>query len=197
MSEELKLTQMFRVCVLIDIIVDFLIENANQPDQVNVIGFFVRDFVFFFGNTISSECTDKLKLATCKYFHQFCQKILPACATYFQIHLNYIVSILMPIVKVKQQTKIVDAGMGLLHFLIVDQTNVLRQAIGQLDSFPAQHEFDQMRQIQSDVKYNGKTWSLLDEIEYFLLVEKRKVEGLLSLKEHVRFRILIPNDYIR
>lgn len=183
--DELKFTQLFRVCVLIDTIVDFLIENAPKANQSQVVGFFIRDFVHFFGNAISSDCSDKLKLATCKYFRQLCGRILPSCAVQFQAHLNYIVSILMPITKIKQQTKISKAGMDLLHFLVANQTDVLKMAIGQLDSFPAQSEFNELKQIQSTVKYNGKSFSLLEEIEYFLLVDKRKVEGLLSLKEHV------------
>lgn len=75
--------------------------------------------------------------------------------------------------------------MGVLQFLIAKQTNALRLAIGELDSFPMHNEFNELRKIQHDVKYNGKSFSLLEEIEYFLLVDKRKIEGLLSLKEHV------------
>ncbi|XP_055323121.1 serine/threonine-protein kinase ATM isoform X2 [Sitodiplosis mosellana] len=183
--DELKHSQMLRICVFIDIIVDFLIENATKPNQSSIIGFFVRDFVYFIGNTISSDCSDKLKLATCKYFYKFCDKLLPACAEYLQNHLNYIVSILMPITKSKSPPKICEAGMHLLRFLIVEQRDVLKTAIGQLDSFPKLEEFNELSQIQSDVKYNGKTFTLLDEIEYFLSVDKRKIEGLLSLKEHL------------
>lgn len=183
--EELKMCQMLRVCVLIDIVADFLIENVAKPSQSSVVGFFVRDFVYLFGNLISSNYSDKFKLATCKYFRKLCAKILPKCSEHFQCHLNYIVSVLMPITKNKTQTKLVGEGMALLRFLIVDNTDVLRMAIGQLDSFPKQHEFDELSRIQSDVKYNGAAFTLLDEIEYFLAVDKRKVEGLLSLKTYV------------
>lgn len=183
--DELKQAQMLRICVFIDIILDFLTKNAANRSQSSVIGFFVRDFVYFIGNTISSDCSDKLKLATCKYFYKLCDRILPACAEHFQEHLNYIVSILMPITKSKSKTKISEAGMRLLRFLIIDQREVLKTAIGQLDSFPKLEEFNELSQIQNDMKYNGKSFTLLDEIEYFLVVDKRKIEGLLSLKEHV------------
>lgn len=76
--------------------------------------------------------------------------------------------------------------MSFLRFLIIGQTSALKEAIGLLDSFPMQPDFEDLRTIQNNVKYNGKSFSLLEEIEYFLSVEKRKVEGLLSLKEHVR-----------
>lgn len=183
--EELKMCEMLRVCVLIDIIADFLIQNAARPSQTNTVGFFVRDFIYFFGNLISTNCSDKFKLATCKYFRKLSTKMLPECSEHFQCHLNYIVSVMMPVTKNKAQTKLFDEGMAFLRFLIVDNTDVLKKAIGQLDSFPKQDEFDELTRIQSDVKYNGAEFTLLDEIEYFLAVDKRKVEGLLSLKEYV------------
>lgn len=186
MCQELKLSKLLQICALIDLIVtDYILENAHNSNQSSTVGFFIRDFVYFFGNTITSNFSDKLKFATCKFFHKFCAKILPTCAEHFQPHLNYIVSILMPITKSNQQTNIFEAGMSFLRFLIAGQTNVLREAIGQLDSFPLQSEFDDLRTIQNNVKYNGESFSLLQEIEYFLSVDKRKIEGLLSLKEHV------------
>lgn len=203
--EEQKLTQLFRVCTFIETIVDFIIQYAAESTHSNTIGFFIRDFIHFSGNVVSnSACGDKLILATCKYFHKFCVKILPACAKHFQLHLNYVVSILLPITKNDSQTKISEAGMALLHFLIAKQTDVLRSAIGELDSFPMHKGFDELRKIQHDVKYDGKErFSLLEEIEYFLSVDKRKVEGLLSLKEHVSAEFgknIIPptrGDFIR
>lgn len=185
--EEQKLQRLFRLCVLIDIIIDFIMGYAEEATHSNTIGFLIRDFIHFFGNVISDGVWgDKLKLATCKYFHKFCEKILPECAKHFQPHLNYIVSILLNITKIDLiNTKIFETGMALLHFLIAEQTDVLQKAIGELDSFPMHKEFDELRQIQHDVKYNGKSFTLLDEIEYFLSVDKRKIEGLLSLKEHV------------
>lgn len=185
--EEQRLQRLFRVCALIEIIIDFIIEYSEEASHSNTIGFFIRDFIHFFGNVISnSVCADKLKLATCKYFHKICEKILPGCAKHFQSHLNYIVSILLNIAKADlSKTKIFETGMALLHCLIAEHTNALEVAIKELDSFPIQMEFDELRQIQHDVKYKGKSFSLLEEIEYFLLVDKRKVEGLLSLKEHV------------
>lgn len=77
--------------------------------------------------------------------------------------------------------------MNLLIFLVDNQKNVMHEAIGRLDSFPIHAEFNNLREIQNNAKYNGRTFSLRDEIEYFLSVEKRKIEGLLSLKEHVIF----------
>lgn len=188
--DELKLYQLFRFCVLIDIITEFLVQNAQSSVHENVIGFFVKDFVYFFGNIMSgSGNAEKMKLAACNYFYQFNQKILPKCAEHFQPHLNYVVSVLMPMTKVKPP-KIINKAFDLLNFLIVEQRDALHMYIGLLDSFPSMREFDNLRQIQNDAKYDGKTFSLLDEIECFLAIDKRKTEGLLSLKEHVTKYIL-------
>lgn len=185
LCEELKLYQLFRICALIDIITEFLAKNAQNSVHKNVIEFFVRDFIYFFGNLISGSANaDKMKLAACNYFYRFNRKILPKCAEQFQPHLNYVVSVLMPMTKVKPP-KIINKAMDLLNFLIVEQRDALHMYIGLLDSFPSSPEFDRLRQIQNDSKYDGKTFTLLDEIECFLAIDKRKTEGLLSLKEHV------------
>lgn len=181
--EELKLAHLLRLCVLTDSIVDYL--TKTNPRNTNIVAFFIRDFVYFFGNIISADCSDKLKLATCKYFKRFCKTILPDCADQFKPHFNYVVSILMSVTKMQTPTQIVNVCMDLLHFLISDQKDVLKEAIGQLDSFPSQEAFSELRRIQGDMKYGGQSFSLLNEIEYFLAVDKRKAEGLLSLKEHV------------
>lgn len=174
---------------MIEIITEFLVKNAQNSVHENVIEFFVKDFVYFFGNIISgSYNADKMKLAACNYFDRFNRKILPQCADQFQPHLNYVVSVLMPMTKIKP-IKIINKAMNLLDFLIVKQRDALHMYIGLLDSFPPSPEFDKLRQIQNDTKYDGKTFTLLDEIECFLAIDKRKTEGLLSLKEHVTNRL--------
>lgn len=183
---ELKLYQLFRLCVLIEIITEFLVTKAQNAAHKNTIEFFVRDFIYFFGNIISgSGNAEKMKLATCNYFSaKFCPTILPKCVDQFEPHLNYVVSVLMPMTKLKPP-KIVNKAMDLLNFLIVEQRDALHMYIGLLDSFPLSPEFDSLRHIQNESKYDGKTFTLLDEIECFLAIDKRKTEGLLSLKEHV------------
>lgn len=190
LCEELKLNQLFRLCVLIDIITtEFLVKHAQSVAHQNVIEFFVKDFIYFFGNIIISSGSVngdkmKIKLAAGNYLYRFSKLILPSVGKQFQPHLNYVVSVLMPMTKVKP-LKIVNKAMELLNFLIVEQRNALHMYIGLLDTFPSSPEFAKLRQIQNDSKYDGKTFTLLDEIECFLAIDKRKKEGLLSLKEHV------------
>lgn len=175
---------LFHFCIVVDAISDIL---HNQHDADMTVEFFVRDLLHFFGNLMNtSDDLPELKLATCKYFHRFCNRILPAASVYFKPYLNFVIAVLVPIIKKNEHETLVACSMELLKFLICDQVVELRDAIAVLDPFPSQTIFNAMREIQDNIKYAGKHFSLVDEIEYFLSVEKRKIEGLIALKEHVR-----------
>lgn len=75
--------------------------------------------------------------------------------------------------------------MEILRFLIVEQQDKLKEAITSLDNFPPNPIFNELRDVHSSIKYNGREFSVIEEIEHFLKVDKRKIEGLLTLKEHV------------
>lgn len=182
-----KFACLFRICILIESISNVMTQKtAENSLQFNVNGFFVRDLVHFFCNTINENgYTLTLKLATCKYFSRFCKIILPKCALHFKPFLNNVVSVLIPLIKLSDNQKLIETSLGLLSFLIIEQQKALKEAIVLLDNFPNNVIFDELRDIHDTMKYNGRDFSLVEEIEYFLKVDKRKVEGLSSLKEHV------------
>lgn len=152
----------------------------------NVQQFFISDLVYFFCNSITNESyTNELKNATLVYFLQFFKHILPKCSTIFHPYLNVIVSAVIPHIKSNQNSSLAIVALELLDFLIDTQYSSLKQSIALLDNFPAQPIFEKFRDKHLHAKYDGKTFSLTEEIEYFLKVEKRKVEGLLALKDHV------------
>lgn len=173
---------LFHFCILADPISDILCNHHDSNE------FFVRDLLHFFGNLINtSDHLPELKLAACKYFLRFCKRILPAVADYFKPFLNFVVSVLVPIIKKNDHEPLAACAMELLKFLIDDQVDQLRDAIAVLDRFPSEENFEALRQVQNAIKYDNREFSLVDEIEYFLSVEKRKIEGLIALKEHVRY----------
>lgn len=177
---------LFHFCILADSIAD-LMHDGSITCRNNNIAYFVRDLLYFFGNLINTnDELPQLKIATCKYFLRFCKIILPAVAEYFKPSLNFVVSVLVPIIKKNESEPLVVLCMELLKFLIDDQIDVLRDAIAVLDRFPSQPIFNELRQIQDNIKYGTKEFSLADEIEFFLSIDKRKIEGLIALKEHVR-----------
>lgn len=178
---------LYHVCILVDPISDILSNMNARLHNENNVAFFVRDLLHFFGNSINTiDDPIELKLATCKYFLRFCKRILPAVAKHFKPFLNFVVSVLVPIIKRNEHEPLAVVSMELLKFLIDDQVSELRDAIAVLDRFPSQTIFDALRQVQDRIKYDEKEFSLVEEIEYFLSVEKRKIEGLIALKEHVR-----------
>lgn len=143
--------------------------------------------------------TIELKTAACKYFLRFCQQNLPICANELKPHLNYIVSAIIPQIKNNEGSKLEAIALSLLHFLIVEQRAPLKDSIALLDNFPAHAVFDDLRIVQEVAKYNGRKFSLIEEIEYFLKIEQRKIEGLISLKQHVseyKFIFSIIYNYI-
>lgn len=176
---------LYHLCILADPISDILC-NVDARRHDNNVEFFVRDLFHFFGNLINtSDTLAELKFAACKYFLRFCKNILPAVAEYFKPFLNFVVSVLVPIIKKNDHEPLTACSMELLKFLIDDQVNELRDAIAVLDRFPSHTIFNGLRQVQDNIKYREREFSLVDEIEYFLSVEKRKIEGLIALKEHV------------
>lgn len=176
---------LYHLCIFADPISDILC-NVDARRHDNNVEFFVRDLLHFFGNLINTSDTyPELKFAACKYFLRFCKNILPAVAEYFKPFLNFVVSVLVPIIKKNDHEPLTACSMELLKFLIDDQVNELRDAIAVLDRFPSQTIFNALRQVQDNIKYREREFSLVDEIEYFLSVEKRKIEGLIALKEHV------------
>lgn len=61
--EEMKLCQLFRLCILISAVTEYLVENCKNQTQSKTVGFFVRDFVHFFCNIIREDCSDEAKIA--------------------------------------------------------------------------------------------------------------------------------------
>lgn len=184
-SEE-KMLLLFQICILVELISDLLVIYKENDQYRSSVEFFARDLIYFFGNLINtSDGVPQLRLATCKYFLRFCKRILPAVAEYFRPHLNFVVSVLVPIIKKNNLESLTACAMELLKFLIVDQGEVLRDAITVLDSFPTQSVFTELCRVQNSAKYGEREFSLVEEIEYFLSIEKRKIEGFIALKEQV------------
>lgn len=184
---EQKFACLFRICILIDYISATVAQQTTENSQAyHINGFFIRDLIYFFCNAINNnEFTLTLQLATCKYFLRFCKTILPQCALNFKPFLNNIVSVLVPLIKQSDNRKLINASLDLLDFLINQQQKHLKDAIALLDNFPNNSIFDELRHVHTQIKYNGREFSLVEEIEYFLKVDKRKIEGLLSLRDHV------------
>lgn len=189
---EQRLLQLFRICVLIEKIVPFL--TINHANLSVVCEFFIQDLVFFFNNTIiNDEYPMELKTAACCYFARFLQRILPICTDQLKPLLNHIVSAMVPLIKNDQNSNIAVLALQILQFLVIANGDRMKETIALLDNFPAENVFANLRTVHENAKYNGRTFTLVEEIEYFLKVDKRKIEGLIALKEQVNFEHLISS----
>jgi uncharacterized protein YdcH (DUF465 family) len=117
----------------------------------------------------------------CYFFNNFLREILPDSSKEFKPVLNHIVSTLLPICSEESST-ISKLAHGILTFLIVDQNNELDESIAALDNFPNRPIFDAMRESHTLCKYKGNEFTLRDEINHFLQNDRRKLEGLMTLK---------------
>ena len=75
---------------------------------------------------------------------------------------------------------------------------LLKDEVGYLDDFPNNDIFAELRHEQQEVKYKSGKFTLLQEIEHFLMIKNRKIEGLVSLREQLaskteEFRVLFDD----
>lgn len=186
-----QLIHLFHYCVVVDKVASFFVSEEARPQSKKNLLFnqkasLLRDIVYFLCNILmDSDVSLKLKLAACKYLRNFAGKILPPCSEIFQPFLNFTVSSLIPLVKLGDRSLLSQTSLACIKYFVIDQRAVLADEISLLDNFPDNDEFDELRKVHSDVKYGGRTFSLTEEIDYFLKVDHRKIEGLVALKEQV------------
>lgn len=73
----------------------------------------------------------------------------------------------------------------LLEILTIKHATHLKKEIGNLDNFPSDTIFSQLRENHLSIKYDSREFSLNEEIEHFLAVGKRSIEALVCLRENL------------
>lgn len=193
---EQKLVYLFQYCVMVQRIYDFLkCEPATSQIKRKAINnikiFFIRDIIYFLCNTLMDTGTEiRIKQAVCTQILRFCKGILPKCSEAFGPHLNFVVSALLPMCR---QESTATIALACLHVLIIEQNQVLAENIALLDNFPNDEIFTELRQTHLQIKYNNTEFTLTNELEYFLKIKKRKIEGLSALREQVW---VLENEYL-
>lgn len=187
-----QLIHLFQYCVVVDKVAAFLVSETRPQSKRNVLinkkASLLRDIVYFICNIlISSEMAVKLKLAACRYYRIFGGKILSSCSQIFEPFLNFTVSSLIPLVKHNDRS-LGQASLECIKFFVIEQKDALADEISLLDNFPQDDDFDELRQTHFEVKYRGRTFSLMEEIDFFLKVDHRKIEGLVTLKEQLSLK---------
>ncbi|KYN37415.1 Serine-protein kinase ATM, partial [Trachymyrmex septentrionalis] len=111
---------------------------------------------------------ETLVAACCKFLDLFLRQALPARATEVQDVLRFIVANLIGLAQSKNSS-ISEMAASLLRFLVVEQRNVLREAIAKLGSFPNHEVFKDVRETHNTIRLDdGSALCLEGELERFL-----------------------------
>ncbi|XP_051934283.1 serine-protein kinase ATM [Hippocampus zosterae] len=102
----------------------------------------------------------------CDLLTAVCQAALQFCDDALDCHLKVIVGTLTA--QVTCQPAISQQVLSLLKFLVIKNQHKLKAAICKLEPFPDLPEFQELRSVQNDLKYNSGTFTLRQEISHFL-----------------------------
>lgn len=98
--------------------------------------------------------------------------------------MNYTVAFLIPLCK-DTNIEVAEFSLDIIRYLVVDQNKYFASSIRLLDNFPADEIFDKFREVHMLSKYKDHNFSLTEEINHFLLLENRRLEGFIELKDKV------------
>ncbi|KYM98451.1 Serine-protein kinase ATM [Cyphomyrmex costatus] len=111
---------------------------------------------------------ETLVAACCKFLDLFLRQALPARAMEVQDVLRFIVANLIGLAQ-SRTSSISEIAASLLRFLVVEQRNVLREAIAKLGSFPNYEIFRDVREAHNAIRLDNESALCLEsELERFL-----------------------------
>ncbi|XP_076752966.1 serine/threonine-protein kinase tefu isoform X2 [Xylocopa sonorina] len=141
-----------------------LIVEKLKEDYFNTLSWYIIKDIGYSLLHIIKMYAD-IRVIACKYFYKFVKHVLPLRSEQVKEILNFTVVTLVPIV----ETEDVPVALNILQFLLIDQKDILSDAIEKLHSFPNIPVFKQIRIIHNNLKYKTKKiYSLAEEVQFFL-----------------------------
>lgn len=141
----------------------------NYFDSISI--YLIREISYSLIHFIKDKI-DILSETACKYFHIFLKNVLPERRVEIEEHLNYYVTILVPVA----QSEKTPIAIELLEYLIIEQKELFSDAIGKLNMFPNQPKFQRILNVYNSLKYkNIKKYDLEEEIQHFLNATNQKI----------------------
>lgn len=183
--KEHKMLYLLQYYLLVEKLFDYLNDTSVKSDN-SIKGFIVREVTNFLTLLLpDEEFGIRLRETSANILSMFLEKILPKCAIEVKVFLNKIVLSLVTICK-NPSRELALKCFSIVEFLVRTQEEALGDEIAKLDTFPDTSEFNELRQHQLTIKKNllGE-FSLKQEIKHFLMVKKRKVEGLIALRQQL------------
>ncbi|XP_078038484.1 serine/threonine-protein kinase tefu [Augochlora pura] len=167
-----------------------LIVQKLQQDNFDTLSMYiVKDISYSLLHIIKGHDDILLKIAS-KYFYEFVKQVLPIRHEEIKEILSFTVTTLIPIV----QTEKMPITLEILNFLLIEQKDMLSDAIEKLNSFPNIPIFHEIRNVHNALKYKtGKIYTLQEEVQHFLnsLVDKNinySLENILHLRQQLHTR---------
>ncbi|KAL7034827.1 hypothetical protein ACKWTF_008120 [Chironomus riparius] len=137
---------------------------------------------------ISTTFGEKLRIMAAAFLLNYLKEIIPVCSNYFKSQLQRIIPQLVSICKnlsVKNDPQNLKSKcFEIMNFLVLNQPS-LNEEIATLDRFPLSNDFSELRTKQLSIKYGDEDFALIEEIEHFLEIKNRRIEGLTALYEHL------------
>ncbi|CAK9823884.1 Serine-protein kinase ATM [Anthophora retusa] len=142
-----------------------LIVEELKQDYFNALSMYlIKDIGYSLLHIIKIYDNILRKLA-CKYFYEFIKQVLPVRSEEIKEILNFTVITLVPIAQIGD----LPVSLEILEFLLIDEKELLHDAIKKLNSFPNILIFQKIRNVHNALKYRTEeVYSLKKEVQYFL-----------------------------
>lgn len=147
-----------------------LTHDLAKPVFDEMAAFLIRDVCYSLLHLIrnGSDDDETFVAACCRFLDLFLRQALPARAVEVRDVLRFIVANLISLAQ-SEAGVINEIAVSLLKFLVVEQRDVLREAIAKLGSFPNHEIFRDAREAYDAVRSeDGSALCLEDELERFL-----------------------------
>lgn len=164
-SQEDKLKRLYQYTYLCS---RLMTHDLAKPVFDEMAAFFIRDVCYSLLLMIE-ENNETLTMACCKFLDLFLRRALPTRAAEVQDVLRFIVVNLIGLAQ-SNTSSVNQIVANLLKFLVVEQRDVLREAIAKLSSFPNHEIFWDARETHNAIRSEKDRIALCleDELERFL-----------------------------
>lgn len=164
-SQEDKLKRLYQYAYLCS----RLTRDLARPIFDEMAAFLIRDVCHSLLQAIEGDDGETFIRACCKFLDLFLRQALPARAAEVQDVLRFVVANLVGLAQ-SETSSVNRIAADLLRFLVVEQKNILREAIAKLSSFPNHEVFWDAREARNAIRSetDRSALGLEDELERFL-----------------------------
>lgn len=147
-----------------------LTHDLANPVFNKMAAFLIRDVCYSLLHLTRNggDSDETLIIACCKFLDLFLRQALPAKAAEVRDVLRFVVANLIGLAQSKTSS-VSEIAVSLLRFLVIEQRDVLQEAIAKLGSFPNHEIFRDVKKTHNSVRSeNGSALCLEDELKRFL-----------------------------